>query len=250
MDLCFNTDRIPEHFDKWGIRYPDELFSEIINYAGLGPDKSALELGPGVGQGTEPILKTGCSYLGIETGENLTEFTKNKFSSYNNFQIVNADFELFQFGAQRFDLVYSVGPYQWIPGPIRFPRAYSLLNKNGTLACIMAVTDEKGPNEALYNQLRKVSSGFFMSGTIYKTSSNYSYYEEFGFSDFKEISYQRTRILTAEEYYLYIENQYDLYSLREHHKTRLFDGIKEVISEAGGFITLNDYIELLLARKA
>ncbi|WP_318011030.1 hypothetical protein [Clostridium sp. FP1] len=37
-------------------------------------------------------MKTGCSYLAIELGENLAEYTKNKFSSYDNFQIVDADF--------------------------------------------------------------------------------------------------------------------------------------------------------------
>lgn len=55
-------------------RYCDELYKDLIEYAELGPGKTVFEIGPGTGQATEPILKTGCSYLAIELGENFTEF--------------------------------------------------------------------------------------------------------------------------------------------------------------------------------
>ena len=107
MDFRKTFDRIPEQFDKWRPRYCDELFVDVIEYAKLGSDKTALEIGPGTGQATEPFLKTGCNYLAIELGEHLAEFTKNKFNSYSNFHIVNDDFETHDFGTQKFDLVYS-----------------------------------------------------------------------------------------------------------------------------------------------
>jgi hypothetical protein len=62
-------DSIPEQFDKWRPRYCEEVFSDVIQYAKLDTDKIVLEIGPGTGQATEPILKTGCSYLAIELGE-------------------------------------------------------------------------------------------------------------------------------------------------------------------------------------
>ena len=107
MDFRKVFDRIPEEFDRWRPRYCGELFADLIQYAALGTDKTVLEIGPGTGQATEPILKTGCAYTAIELGEHLTAFMKEKFDRYKNFSIVNDDFETHDFGKGSFDLVYS-----------------------------------------------------------------------------------------------------------------------------------------------
>ncbi|MBQ8258395.1 MAG: SAM-dependent methyltransferase, partial [Clostridia bacterium] len=62
-------DTIPEQFDKYRPRYSDELFASLIEYAEIGEGKTVLELGPGTGQATDPILNTGCDYNAIELGE-------------------------------------------------------------------------------------------------------------------------------------------------------------------------------------
>ena len=115
MDFRKIYNNIPDEFDKWRTCYCDELFADVIEYSKLNTNKTALEIGPGTGQATEPILKTGCSYLAIELGENLAKYTKNKFRSYNNFEIVNADFETYNLGQNQFNLVYSAATIQWIP---------------------------------------------------------------------------------------------------------------------------------------
>ena len=51
-------DTIPEQFDRYRPRYCPALFSDLISYAGIGPGKTLLELGPGTGQATDPILDT------------------------------------------------------------------------------------------------------------------------------------------------------------------------------------------------
>jgi len=58
-------DTIPEQFDKFRPRYSQELFDSLIDYAKIGPGKKVLELGPGTGQATEPILNTGCDHMVI-----------------------------------------------------------------------------------------------------------------------------------------------------------------------------------------
>jgi len=115
MDFRIIFEQVPEQFDKWRPRYCDELFTDLIAYANLDSNREVLEVGPGTGQATEPILKTGCSYKAIELGESFSEIMKNKFNSYKNFSIVNADFETYPFGSERFDLVYSAAAFQWIP---------------------------------------------------------------------------------------------------------------------------------------
>ena len=60
-----NFDTIPEQFDLYRSRYCDELFADLISVAEIGPAKTVLELGPGTGQATEPVLRTGCSYSAL-----------------------------------------------------------------------------------------------------------------------------------------------------------------------------------------
>ena len=53
MDFRKTFDRIPETFDKYRLRYCDELFTEIITISDLNSSKDVLEIGPGTGQATK-----------------------------------------------------------------------------------------------------------------------------------------------------------------------------------------------------
>ncbi|MCR4682113.1 MAG: SAM-dependent methyltransferase, partial [Clostridiales bacterium] len=96
-------DTIPEQFDRYRPRYCSGLFADLIGYAEIGPGKRVLELGPGTGQATGPVLDTGCDYHAIELGEHLYAKMLEKFGSRPNFHIVNADFVDYDFGGVRFD---------------------------------------------------------------------------------------------------------------------------------------------------
>lgn len=238
----------PEIFDQWRTRYCDELFADVIEYAKLDPSKTALEIGPGTGQATEPILKTGCSYLAIELGENLAEFTKNKFSSYDNFEIVNGDFETYDFKKQ-FDLVYSAATIQWIPEEIGFPKVYNLLKNNGTFAMMTTRTDFKSSNEALYSKIQEVYSEYFHPETEYTCSLAYSNVQNHGFIDFECRHYHKTREYTADEFISWTIIQAPHLTLPEEYRTKFIEGIRDAILSFGGKITLLDDIVLYLARK-
>ena len=93
-------DKIPEQFDKYRPRYSAELFASLIDYAGIGPGVSVLEIGPGTGQATDPILETGCDYHAIELGEHLYAKMKEKYGNRPNFHIVNDDFITHDYGDQ------------------------------------------------------------------------------------------------------------------------------------------------------
>lgn len=242
-------DSIPEQFDKWRPRYCEEVFSDVIQYAKLDTDKSVLEIGPGTGQATEPILKTGCSYLAIELGEHLAEYTKNKFSSYNNFHIVNDDFETHDFGQKKFDLVYSAATIQWIPEEIGFPKVYNILKNGGTFAMMMTHTDLKTPNEDLYAKIQEVYSKYFYPENNYTCSLAYSNVEKYGLVDFECRNYHKTREFNADEFVLYTGTHCDHITLKEPYRTNFFEGIRTAILEAGNKITLNDNIVLYLAKK-
>lgn len=245
----FDSSVPPEEFDKWRTRYCDECFADVIKYVELGADKTALEIGPGTGQATEPILKTGCSYLAIELGENFTETMKNRFGSYDNFQIVNADFETYDFGKSQFDLVYSAATIQWIPEEIGFPKVYDILKSGGTLAMMMTRTDYKSPNEALYSKIQEVYDKYFHPETVYTCKLAYSNVVNYGFVDFECRHYHKTREYSADEFISWTIMQASQLTLLEPYKLKFIEGIREAILNFGDRITLLDDIILYLARK-
>ena len=147
-------DTIPGQFDKYRPRYSAELFADLIEYAGIGSEKTVLELGPGTGQATDPILNTGCDYHAIELGEHLAEMMKCKYGEFPNFHIVNDDFITHDFGSQKFDMIYSAATIQWIPEEIAFSKTFDLLKPGGTLAMMLTKGDYKTPNEELYNKIQ------------------------------------------------------------------------------------------------
>lgn len=128
-------DTIPKQFDKYRPRYSTELFADLIAYAEIEPGKSVLELGPGTGQATEPILYTGCDYHAIELGEHLAEMMRRKYGKYPNFNLVNDDFITYDFGSQRFDMIYSAATIQWIPEEIAFSKTFSLCHSTHLSTC-------------------------------------------------------------------------------------------------------------------
>ncbi|MBQ8137553.1 MAG: methyltransferase domain-containing protein, partial [Clostridia bacterium] len=122
MELRKIFDTIPEQFDRFRPRYSPELFACLIDYASIDKEKRVLEIGPGTGQATDPILQTGCDYHAIELGEHLSAKMREKYGAYPNFHLVNDDFITYDFGRQRFDMIYSAATIQWIPEETAFSK--------------------------------------------------------------------------------------------------------------------------------
>ena len=178
-------DTVPEQFDRYRPRYSPELFSELIAYAGIGPGKCVLELGPGTGQATEPILNTGCDYHAIELGEHLYAMMIRKYGDYPNFHIVNDDFITHDFGVQKFDVIYSAATIQWIPEEIAFSKTFDLLKPGGTLAMMLTKGDYRTPNEELYHRIQQVYSKYYKPETEYKHGA-------FGYTNARRLPRRRT----------------------------------------------------------
>lgn len=249
MDFRKVFDSVPEEFERWRFRYCDELFADVAGYAGLGPDRAVLEIGPGTGQATGPILATGCDYLGVELGENFTASMRERFGDRPNFRIVNDDFVTCDLGGNRFDLVYSAATIQWIPEEIAFPKAHHILKDGGALAMFFTSSDYKTPNEALYGEIQRVYDDFFHPETPYTCKMEYKNVVNYGFVGLERREYPQTVEYTADDYVSMIAIHADHLTLREPERSRFFNGIRKVILRYGGRITLNNTITLYLARK-
>ena len=181
-------DTIPEQFDKFRPRYSAELFEYFIRKAGIGTETKVLEIGPGTGQATDPILDTGCDYNAIELGEHLYEKMKEKYDTRPNFHIVNDDFITHDFGEQRYDVIYSAATIQWIPEKVAFSKTFELLKPGGTLAMMFLIGDYKSPNEELFNNIQKVYDEYYKPVTEYKNMKepfDYLHATDYGYVDLK-----------------------------------------------------------------
>lgn len=249
MDFRKTFDQIPEAFDRYRPQYCEELFKEIISVSDLNSKKHVLEIGPGTGQATEPILKTGCNYNAIELGENFTEYMKNKFGSYSNFHIVNADFETYDFENQKFDLVYSAATIQWIPEEIAFSKVYNILKPGGILAMFMTCSDEKSANKELYSRIEQVYKEHFYVKQKYNCKMQYENVMKYGFVNYKYQHWKKERILSADEYISYISTHCDHIILEEPNKSKFYEGVRKAIIDFGNAITIKDTIPLYLVQK-
>jgi len=243
-------DTIPEQFDRYRPRYSPELFDALIQYAGIGPGRAVLELGPGTGQATEPILNTGCDYHAIELGERLYETMKRKYGEYPNFSIVNDDFITHDFGDRRFDVIYSAATIQWIPEEIAFSKTFGLLKPGGTLAMMLTVGDYRTPNEALYERIQEVYSKYFKPQTRYEHGDfHYDRATDYGYTGFERREFHGRREMTADEYVAFSGTHCDHIVLPEPWRTPFFEGLRKAVLEAGDRIVFEDTYVLYLAKK-
>ena len=113
--------------------YPLEVFDHLRSACGLGPGTRVLEVGPGAGQATGPLLDAGADVMAVEVGDEFASMLRARFES-RALDLVTGEFETVDVGSEPFDLVAAATSFHWIaPGP-GIERAASLLRPGGSLA--------------------------------------------------------------------------------------------------------------------
>ena len=243
-------DTIPEQFDRFRPRYSRELFDFLIAYAGIDRTKCVLELGPGTGQATDPILQTGCEYHAIELGEHLYAKMKEKYGAYPNFHIVNDDFITHDFGSRRFDMIYSAATIQWIPEDVAFSKTFGLLKPGGILAMMLTVSDYKTPNEALYARIQALYDRYFKPETPYTHGGfRYDHAADYGYVDFERHDFRGRREMDPDEYVSFCGTHCDHIVLPDSCRIPFFEGLRNAVAENGGKVVFEDTYVLYVTRK-
>ena len=243
-------DTIPEQFDRFRPRYSPELFEYLIGYAEIGPRKKVLEIGPGTGQATDPILETGCEYHAIELGEHLCAKMREKYDCFPNFHIVNGDFITYDFGRQRFDLIYSAAAIQWIPEEIAFSKTFGILKPGGVLAMMLTKSDYRTPNEKLYAEIQSVYDRYFRPDIPY-THGGFGYENapDYGYADLGRYEFRGRREMDTDEYISFCGTHCDHMVIPEPYRTLFFDGLRNAVEKNGGKVVFEDTYVLYLTRK-
>jgi SAM-dependent methyltransferase len=243
-------DMIPDQFDKFRPRYSKNLFDFLIDRADIGTGKSVLEIGPGTGQATEPVLCTGCEYHAIELGEHLYRKMKEKYGKLPNFNIVNDDFVTHDFGDMKFDMIYSAATIQWIPEEVAFAKTFELLKPEGTLAMMLTSSEYRSNDEALYEKIQALYDKYYKPDIPYTHGKfDYTAAPVYGYSEVERFEFKGRRVFTADEYVAFSGTHCDHIVIPEPVRTEFFEGLRNAVLEAGNRIVFNDTYVLYLAKK-
>lgn len=242
-------DTIPEKFDKYRVHYSPDLFAKFIDMAHITTESSVLELGPGTGQATDPILDTGCDYNAIEIGDNFCGVLNRKYGDRKNFTLIHDDFITHDFGDKRFDAIYSAATIQWIPEDVAFSKTFALLKPGGMLAMMKLIGDYRTPNEALYQRIQQEYDQWYRPNTPYDRNMTYENALNYGYIDFQRQDFHGKRVLTSDDYANYCGTHSDHLTIPEPYQSKLFAGLRKAVDEFGGTLVFNDTYVLMTVRK-
>ncbi len=277
MDLRLTFNEVASEYDRMRPLYVKELFDDVIKFTGLNSSKNALEIGVGTGQATLPFLKTGCKVTAIELGNKMAEFTKVKFSEFENFDVINEDFESIILDNNAYDLIYSASAFQWITPEIGFSKVYQLLKSGGVFAKFnhslfhaQEYAHVAAAMDKVYDKYRhtfytdksisldKVYDKYRQALTSMRLPTPHSEEEclkqanaikQYGFADVIYKSYHQTLTYDSESYISLISTYCDQIALPENIRILFGKEIKEAIDSNGGKFALSDTMDLYLAIK-
>lgn len=256
MDLRFKFNEDALNYDRWRPTYGTEIFNDIINYSELNNLKNALEIGIGTGQATLPILKTGCKITAVEIGESLSEYVRQKFLEFNNFEVKNIAFESFIAENNQYDIIYSATAFHWIPQDLGYTKAYSLLKSGGTIALFWNHPFVNRTDDLLHVEIQKIYNKYRPAGEPPVEFSESmcqkkidSLKQQYGFIDIVSKLYHNTRVFKAQEYIALLNTYSDHRALKSDVKDKFENEILQAIVKFGGKLSVYDTIDLYLARK-
>ena len=130
-------DNVPEIYDRIRPTYPGALFDAVAAYLRKDGDLRAVEIGPGTGQATRPLLERGIAVTAVEPGARLAAFLSEKLAGeFPALNVVNAKFEDADLEPGAYDLVLAATSFHWLDSSSRLQRCHDLLRPGGALAVI------------------------------------------------------------------------------------------------------------------
>ena len=253
-------DSVADAYARLRPGYPDGLYQTIFRCCPLGPESHAVEVGIGGGQATLPILRTGCRVTAVEPGEQFSALCREKFREWPGFTVLTGTFEEAEFQPDSCDLVYAASSFHWVPEDVGYRKVYAMLKPGGVFARFANHPGRAGDNPALAEEIDGLYRRYY-DPFYHRTSAPETPYGQaqawerariavrYGFSDVRWALFHRTRSYTAEGYTALLGTYSDHIALEKGARRALLSGIGEAIDRHGDEITLQDTIDLELARK-
>ncbi len=253
LALCATFDEDAATYDRWRPRYVPELFAAVFQYA--GPPGKALKMGLGTGQATEPFLQAGWQVTGVERGERLAAFAREKFRHQPQLQVVQGDFLTCPLEGP-FDLFYAATAFHWLPEDRAFPRVKELLRPGGAVALFWNHPQPERPGtpafaaiQAVYkahqSQEKKTHRGISQQSREEKEAL----LRRWGFTQVESHQFHGVRQLSPEGYVGLMHTYSDFRAMEASAQEALSRDMAQAICRLGGTVHVYDTMELYLARR-
>jgi len=131
-EMAASFDRVAAGYDARP-GYPDWVFELLADRGGLGPGVDVVEIGPGVGQATLPLLDRGARVVAVEPGPALAERLSARTSD-RSVSVIVSRFEDVSLPTAAFDLVVAATAFHWVDPGAGIDKAGELLRDGGWLA--------------------------------------------------------------------------------------------------------------------
>ncbi len=150
-------DNVPEIYDRVRPTYPPELFAELLSFLRRSDNLRAVEIGPGTGKATRPLLEQGIAVTAVEPGPALAKFLRDKLGGeFPQLEVLTGKFEDAELEAGAFDLVLAATSFHWLDRETRFQRCHGLLREGGTLAVIHTNQIESPADRGFFARVQPV----------------------------------------------------------------------------------------------
>jgi SAM-dependent methyltransferase len=135
--------------------YPDWVFALLRERCGLGPGTRVLEVGPGTGQATLPILDCGAEITAVEPGAALSERLVERTPG-RAIEVVVSQFESVELPEATFDLIAAGTAFHWIDISVGVERCARYLRDDGWLALWWTIWGDPDRPDPFHEALRPI----------------------------------------------------------------------------------------------
>lgn len=132
--------------------YPSRVFDVLARRCGLGVGSRVLEIGPGTGQATVPMLDLGATVTAVEPGAELAHLLTQRCSGRALSVIVDA-FETAELPDTTFDLVAAATSFHWVDPTIGFDRIACCVRDDGWVALWWSIWGDPDRPDSFHDAL-------------------------------------------------------------------------------------------------
>lgn len=142
-----------DRYERGRPGYPAEVYALLESVCGLGPDVEVLEIGPGPGQVTGPLLDRGARVTAVELSEPMARRLRERYRPAPLAVLLGA-FEAVVLPERSFDVVVAAASFHWVPPELGMAKVAAVLRPGGWAALWWSIYTDSEREDPLAEPLR------------------------------------------------------------------------------------------------